>query len=225
MSEIVKAETQSLALSQQEKETRLTERELREYRIYMRLNQPSMAKSTQEQFFNLFLTGVNCEEIVKLNPGGFSLGAIVRARIENDWDEKRQEHQITLMERARERIQQVTLETVERILLEISASNKLTTDKVLKFIQTGDEKELDGTSVGNIRHLKEMVEMLQKLTGQDVKKQQQNVSGTVVHNHVVASQPSVPSSELPVLPSGKPIAPGDAANVLELIRRNRQAKG
>jgi hypothetical protein len=211
-------EPSEIVLSQADKEQLLTERELREYRIYLRLNQPPMAPSTQAQFYNLFLQGNNCEEIQRLNPNGFSLGAIVRARMEGDWDLRRREYQRQLMDSARERVQQVTLETVDRLANELAASNKLINDRVKKFLQTGDPAELQGTSVGSIRHLKEAVEMLQKLTGQDVKKQQ--VGGTVEHRHVVEGGPGTVGIAVP--PVGKPLPAQTAAQALEIIHKNRQ---
>jgi hypothetical protein len=208
-------ETDSLALSQEDKESLLTERELREYRIFMRLKQPPMAPSTQEQFYQLFIQGNNCEEIHRLNPHGFSLGAIVRARIENDWDQKYREHQGNLIMKARERVQQVTLETVDRVANELAASNKLINDKVKRFLQSGDPNELQGTGVGSQRHLKDAVELLQKLTGQDKKQQ---VTGTVEHRHVVEAG----AIALPAIPVGKPLLPSTAASVLQAIQKGRQ---
>lgn len=212
--------TTAIVATQEQKEALLTERELREYRVYQRLNRPPMAPSTQAQLFQLFLNGNGCEEIVRLNPNGFALGAVVRARIENDWDLKRQEHQEQLMLRVRERVQQVTLETIERVSNEMAASNKLINDKVKKFLQTGDPAELNGTSIGNVRHLKEMVEMLQKLTGQDAKKTQ-TVGGTIEHRHTVEA---TPASALPVLPAGRPVDPKVAASALEVIHKSRGGK-
>lgn len=207
-------------LTQEQKEALLTERELAAYRGFVRLNQPPMASSAQTKFFQVFLAGHNCEEIHRLNPNGFSLGAIVRARVENDWDERRREHQETLMSRVRERVQQITLETVERVANEMAASNKLINDRVLRYLQSGDEAELAGSGVGSMKHLKEMVELLQKLTGQDSKKQ---VGGTVEHRHVVAAAPASPVVEaLPIIPAGKPLPPQTAATALEVIHRNRQ---
>lgn len=208
-------------LSQEEKESLLTERELREYRIYMRLKQPPMAPSAEGEFFRLFLNGVNCEEIHRLNPNGFSLGAIVRARIEFDWDQKRREHQEQLSLRIRDRVMQVQLETTERVANELAASNKAINERVLRYIQTGDDKALEGTGIGTLKHLKETVELLLKLTGQDGdKKTEQKVTGTVQHVHSAA--PTEP--QVPVLPVGKPLLPAQAAGALEFLQKKRQGQ-
>lgn len=210
-------QTEAIVLSQADKEALLTERELREYRIYMRLNQPPMAPSTQDKFFNLFVHGINCEEIVKVNPNGFSLGAIVRARVENNWDEKRLEHQRNLLAKSRENVQQTLLETVEQLTLEMKVYNKLKREKLLRYLQTGDEGELAGVGIGSTKHLKEVAEALLKLTGQDTKKQE--IGGTVEHRHVVETK-SVPAT-LPALPIGQPVSPQTAAQALQVIHKKR----
>ena len=155
---------------QSEIESRLTEREAREYGIYTRLNQPPMAASASLQFLALFLSGQSCEDIQRLSPNGFSLGAIVRARIDNDWDSQLEEHQRILIENAKDKVNQVTLETIDRVLAELSASNKAVKERALKYIQTGDEKYLEGTGIGSVKHLVQMTEILSRLTGQDSKK-------------------------------------------------------
>lgn len=177
-----------------------------------------MAASKAAEFFQVFLNGKNCEEIHRLNPNGFSLGAIVRARLEGDWDELRREHQELLMVRVRERVQQVTLETVERVANEMSASNKLVNDKIMRYLQTGDEHELAGLAIGSVKHLKDMVELLQELTGAN--KEKKVVTTTVTVNGS-ASQATT-TNALPVVPAGKPLPAQTAAAALEAIHKNRQ---
>jgi hypothetical protein len=209
-----------LVLSQEQKLARLTSRELAAYDAYSRLNQPPMAPSTQMAFFQLFLSGISCEEIVRINPSGFSLGAIVRARIENNWDEKRLEHQRNLVDKVRGNVQQTILETVEQLTLEMKVYNKLKRDKLLKYLQTGDEKHLEGLSIGSTKALKDVAEALLKLTGQDGEKKTM-VGGSIEHRHVVES---APQTVIPALPVGKPISAEDAAKALEAIHRQRGGK-
>lgn len=204
------------ALTQTEKESLLSEREKAAYSLYMKLKQPPMAQSTQAQFFSLFLQGNSCEEIVRLNPNGFPLGAIVRARVENDWDLKLREHQNELMAKVRERVQQVTLETIDRVANELAASNKLTNDRIKRFLQSGDEKELDGLYIGGVKHLEKVVDLLQRLTGQDTKKS----SSTVDVRHTIADE-TVKTIETVAVPSTK-MSPQAAADALAAIRKKRQ---
>lgn len=215
---------QELALSQEQKEARLTSRELAAYQAYAKLGQPPMAQSTQAAFFQLFLSGINCEEIVRLNPSGFSLGAIVRARIENNWDEKRLEHQRNLVETVRGNVQQTILETVEQLTLEMKVYNKLKRDKLLKYLQTGDEKHLEGLSIGSTKALKDVAEALLKLTGQDGEKKTM-IGGSIEHRHVVEPAAQVAAEAvIPALPVGKPVPAETAAKALEAIHRSRGGK-
>ncbi len=212
-------QSQSLVLSQDQKEQRLSQRELASYQAYMGLGQAPMAASTQAQFFQLFLNGSTCEEIIRLNPNGFSLGAVVRARIENSWDQKLDEHKAYLMDKVRERVQQVQLETVERVALEIAVNNKLASDKNKRFLQTGNEEELAGMGAGGLKHLQALTALLLTLTGQDTKKSTTQVVGVVDHRHSAA--PADPNA-LPVPPAAKPFSPDQAASYLEIIHQKKQ---
>lgn len=207
---------QSLVPNSTSPEDRLTSREKAAVELYVKMRQPPMAASTQAKFFELFLNGSSCEEIVRLNPNGFPLGAIVRARIENDWDLKRDEHLANLMEKVRERTQQVQLETIDRINNELAASNKLINDKAKRFLQSNDPAELDGTQIGSMKHLREMAELLLKLTGQDTKKSTTQVAGTVEHRH------TSDAGALPVPPANKPFSAASAASYLEIIHKKKQ---
>lgn len=194
----------------------LTPNERKAFEIYMRLNQPPMAPSAQAKFLELYLQGTSCEEIHRLNPGGFSLGAIVRARIENNWDEARRLHQERLAAKIKERVQQVQMETIERVAIELAASNKLIKDKALRYIQTGNEAELTGTNIGSLKHLKEMSEIMLKLTGQD-----KNGSGVTVNVSNSGPTPAraeiVEAEVLPALPAERAPTPEEAANLLDAV--------
>lgn len=213
-----------IVLSQADREALLSPRELREYQIYMRLGQPPMAASTQAKFFQLFLNGQSCEEIVRLNPGGFSLGAIVRARIENNWDALLQEHRQELMYKIKERVQQTTLETLDRLCLELAASNKLNGDKVKRFLQTGDATELEGTQVGTTKHMKELVQALANLLESSGPPKKPSVPGSQVNVNINNGPPqkTIEGTALPIVTAGKPLPASTAASALEAIHKARQ---
>lgn len=192
----------------------LTPNEKKAYEIYMRLNQPPMAPSAQAKFLALFLQGTSCEDIHRLNPGGFSLGAIVRARIDYNWDEARRQHQEQLFSKIKERVQQVQMETIDRVANELAASNKLMSDRALKFIQTGNEAELAGTGIGTAKHLREMTDLLLRLSGQDK-------AGSNVTVNVAPSAPAkttvIEAEVLPALPAERPPTSEEAAGLLSAV--------
>lgn len=164
----------------------LDEREAFAYRVWCTKKDPPIAASTQAQFYQLFLQGKSCEEIRRLNPG-FQLGAIVAARVHGKWDRERDRHLSDLLVKTRQRVQQTTMETVDVLCDLLAAKNKLYRDKVLKFLQTGDEELIADLKLGDIRGYKEVAEALMKITGQD---QQKKVSGTVNLNVSAAPTPT-----------------------------------
>lgn len=166
--------------------------ESKAYERWQNSNEPTIAPSTQAKFFELFLAGKECQEIQRLNPT-FSLGMIIQARLMGRWDERREQHLTSLLDGVRERVQQVTLESVNFIADMLSAANKLHGDKLKRFIQSGDEKDLDGLAVNSLKTYKETVELLMKMTGQgEVKK------GEVKHLHMTVD--AIPRAARPMTP-------------------------
>lgn len=207
-----------MEMTQSEIEALLTERELREYQIYMRLKQPPMAPSIAAGFYQLFLNYGSCEEIIRLNPGGFSLGAVVRARIEGKWDEHAREHRVELFAKIRDKVAQVQMETVDRLLNEMVASNKLINDKVLRYIQTGDSSEVESYGVGSLKHLLNVADLVQRLTGQTSGEKKPLRPPEQPPAKVVTAE----AAPIPQLPADKEIAPEQAANALSAILKSRQ---
>lgn len=133
--------------------------------------------------FGLFLQGTSCEDIVRLNKG-LSLGQIVRARVDNDWDGKRQAHIEGLLTSTRERLQQITLESVEFVSMALAAAHKQFGDQFKRYLQTGNEQDLPPVmTITGLKSYKEAIELLKTLSGQDTKKNTH--TGEVIHTHVV----------------------------------------
>jgi hypothetical protein len=124
------------------------------------------------------------------------------------------------MYKIRDRVQQVTLETVDRLCDELAASNKLSRDKVKKFLQTGDPLELAGTNVGSMKHMEKLIESLAKLLGTDQPKK----PGPTVHVNIGAAGATVDGQVLPLVPAGKPLPAQTAADALAIIHKNRQGQ-
>ncbi len=173
-------DTEVIALA--EKFPDLSTRELSAYRAYSGLNQPPVAPTTNASFFRLFLTGKSCSEIVELNRG-FSLGQIVRARIENNWDEKRTEYYQDLMKSAAQQVMATELESMKFLSDLLSANHKLYGAKIAKFLQTGDPEELTGVPIGSFKQYKEVLQLLKEITQ---KNPESKVS--VTHNFVDSSK-------------------------------------
>ena len=155
--------------------------------VKMRPEPARLSPSLEAQLFSLFLNGQDCVKIAQMNPG-ITLGQIVRARVEGQWDVKRWEHTESLLKDARNRLQQTTLESVDFVASQIAAAHKLYGEKVKRYLQTGNEEDLGGFSIHGWKNYNEAIELLKKLTGQDGTKQK--VSGEIVHKHEVSSMPA-----------------------------------
>ncbi len=158
-------------------DTLLSKRELAVYNIWRGTEQPVLAPSLNVKLFSLWLAGKDCEEIRRLNPA-LSLGQIIHARLTGDWDRRREEHIDKLLTETSTRVQQTTLEAATFVCDLIAVANREHGDRLRRYLQTGDEKELGDFRVSGLQGLKLAIEMLQKLTGQERKT---TISGEVIH--------------------------------------------
>lgn len=162
--------------------------------------QSPISPSTAGKMFELYLVGHSCSEIRKLNPA-YTLGQIVHAKVTYNWDQQREEHINEIVSTARSRVQQSELESVGLMCDMLAAARKMHGDKYKKYLQSGDEKDLAGAmEVYSFRQFKEILEMLLKITGQDVKRVKAE------HHHTV--------DVLPQSSSG-PISSEAAADILK----------
>ena len=189
MDEIVKSNLDSLSA-----------RERAAYHLSISRKEPFLSYSLQEQLYNLYQAGKTCEEIQALNPR-VTLGTIVRARVDNKWDERRDVYINALFQRARLQGQQMTMESVAFIGDLIAAFHKHDQAKLQRFVQTGDEEEMKNLLVlgQGLKAYKDVLGLLMLLTGQ-----------------VKPAPSSGPSSARDVTPpsSPKPLSPEEAALVL-----------
>lgn len=160
----------------------LTDRERTAYEFLMAHPQPHLSPGTQLKLFTLFLQGVDCAEIARLNQG-ITLAQVVVARVEGHWDDLRQEHIESLLKEARLRLQQTALESADFVTMQIAAAHKQYGDAVKKYMQTGDTADLGGFSIHGWKSYREAQDLLKVITGTD-KTQVQKVQGEVKHTHV-----------------------------------------
>ncbi len=171
----------------------LSEGEIYAYEYWKKSSQGAVAASLNAQLFGLFLNGKNTEEIRRLNPL-LTLGQIVSARIEGDWDKRRDEHLDRLLADTSGRIQQATMETSELICDMLAVANKEHGDKLRKYLQTGNEADLGDFKVDSLGNLKQAIEVLQKLTGQD-KQSKLTLAGEILHRESESDEKKLPTAE------------------------------
>jgi hypothetical protein len=154
--------------------------------------------------FALFLAGKDTGEIHRLNPA-LSLGQIVEARISGNWDARRDEYLDKLLTETATNVQRASLEAATFISDLLTVANKEHGDKLKRYLQTGNPKELGDFKIDNLTQLKVAIETLQKLTGAD-KKSVVNVSGEVLHRPVASvEEPATRTT------------PGESAAILKLL--------
>lgn len=183
-----------LAALQEKGESVLTDKEALALSDHLARNAdaPPLSPLTAAQLYALFLNGQTCEEIAELNPG-YTLGMVVQARLENDWDIRRKEYTESLMDNVGQRAKQVQLEAVHFIADALSVMHRKHGDKFKKYLQTGDESHLGGhlSFIGSmgIKHYKVLIELLKEATGQTERK---TVNGEVLHLHQVDQSGGAP---------------------------------
>jgi hypothetical protein len=139
-----------------------------------------LAPSISDGMFQLYLQGRTLNEIRRINPQ-FSLGQIVHAAVEGHWNLQRDAWVALSMARAKARAVLAAADGVEMAADMMAAFRRLHGETVSKFLQSGRVEDL-GTAINinSIRQLKEISEILMRLTGQDQKK---SLSGVVEVKH------------------------------------------
>jgi hypothetical protein len=156
----------------------LTEKERNTLEAYDQKGGSRIAPATQAQFYGLFLSGKSCEDIAELNKG-FPLGAILKARVEGEWDKRLDEYRSRLFSDVHVRLAQVETESLMFLTDMLSAAHKQQGVRIQKYLQTGDDSELGELKIGSIKQYKEVLELLLKASGQDRHQ-------TIEHKHQVA---------------------------------------
>jgi hypothetical protein len=166
--EIVLATPTAVEVAPKDPLDALSPEEMKAYKAYLKKNDPPLAPRVQAELFSLYINGSTTEEIAKLNPN-FSLGMVVRAKVDGLWDQRRDAHLDHLFSTVRDRVSQVQMESVVFTSDLLASANKMFGDKIKKYIQTGDEAELGTLKIDSLKQYRDAVELLLKLTGQDKK--------------------------------------------------------
>lgn len=148
------------------------------------------APSLEAQFFQLFLEGYTSAEIQRLNPQ-YPLGMILHAQVRYEWDRKKEEYAVQLQQRIMEKLMKTQLESVNFVSDLLAASHKRYGEKVKRYIQTGDEKLLDGIEIASLMSYGKAIDTLYKLTGQDKDRAPKTPAGQAPANVIDAQAVTV----------------------------------
>lgn len=176
---------------------------------YMLGGGKKLAVSTSAAFFQLYLNGCDAHEIHALNKG-FPLEAILYEIVYHDWEKQKAEYLVELQKGVREQLIKANLETVSLLSNMLAVANKQHGDKLKKYLQTGDPADLQGTIVvDSIHQLIKAIEGLQKITGQDDKKNEGGavtIQGNVGTINQLQVSPEVAAKELAALAKAKRVS-------------------
>lgn len=143
---------------------------------------PLVGTHLQQKLFALFIQGISCLEIARLNHP-LHLGQVLTARLEFGWDERRQEHVESLLQATQMRVQQSMVEGIDFITASLASVYKIEGDKIKRYLMSGgDEKELGEFQIKNWSQLHAALNVFKTLTGQD-KPAPQKHTGEIVHKH------------------------------------------
>lgn len=186
----------------------LSDEERRLLDEYREAGHPPLSPTTANSLFELFLAGKSYFEIQKLNPN-FKIGSIVDASVRYRWVEARNRYIINLQNNSMQRLMQTQMESVNFLSLAFSAAHKKFGNALSKYLQTGDESDLEGFSLGNIHNYEKAIKALMAITGQDKKVK---VEGSITQNH---------TGTVTNL-SEKPITPDMAEKLLEIFSKEEK---
>lgn len=163
------------------------------------------------RFFELFLNGSDAHEIHRLNKA-FPIGSILDAQVRQKWTEKREAFYGELQDKVKNKVMKAQMETTELMTDILSAARRKYSDKLKKFIQSGDERDLDGVlGVDTIQGLLKVTEGLLKITGQD-RVSKVKTENTQNLNVNINTNP------------GNELEPADAAAILSIMSEAKKKK-
>lgn len=125
-----------------------------------------IAPSLAAQMMALFLEGYSCAEIAKQNKGLNEIDILV-CRKKYSWDEEKERYSKDLMKQIREKLAKQKLESLEFLTNMMAITHKEHKEKALRYLQTGKEEDKPDSWAKSPKAYKEIIEAIQKLTGED----------------------------------------------------------
>jgi hypothetical protein len=169
-----------------------------------------LSPDASARMFELFLNGSDAREIQRINKA-FPLGGILDAQVRYKWTQKRDDYCSELQDKIKTKVLKAQMETTELMTDMLAAARRKHSDKLKKFIQSGDEKDLDGViNIESLQGLLKVTEGLLKITGQDrvIKTKTENTQNFNVNVNTGTSD----------------LSPEDAAAVLKIMSDAKKKK-
>lgn len=145
-----------------------------------------VALSLATSLYQLFLEGYSCLEISKQGKG-LSEGDVLFLRKKYEWDKQRDQYALDLQNQVNGKLIKAKLEAVEFLTNQMAAIHKLNRDQVLKYLMSGNPDDMP-KDLGKVGGYKQIIEVLQKITGED--KVSKVKTESVSTQNVILSAPS-----------------------------------
>jgi hypothetical protein len=167
----------------------LSPRELAAFKTTVQMKVAPVSPSTANGFFQLFLAGRSCLEIAEMNKG-FTLGQVVRCRVEGEWDRRLKEHLEQLMRETMSQVTQVKLESLRYQSDLIRVHHRLYGERIARFLQTGNADELAGVPLPAYKVLvQQLAELTEEKKGTTVVVERERAPEKVVEGTATVTKP------------------------------------
>jgi hypothetical protein len=206
----------------------LTNEEKGSLTVYVEAGGMPISPNAASGLYELFLNGSTTMDIWKMNRS-IAYGAIVEARIRFNWDEQKELYGSELHSKIRDKVVKAQLEMTSLLSDVMAVANKKHSEKLRKFLQSGDEKHLEGTiSVDSIMGMQKIIESMMKITGQDKpnKEEKRLVDIQSAPSQSRSVEGTVKDPTKPDAPADKTeLSPEEAAQVLKIMSNLRKKNG
>lgn len=162
--------------------TRLSIDEQIAYDKSLRGGRAPLAPTFNQKLYELYLQGFPCAEIVTSNPG-LDLGAVIRARVDGDWDARRDRYTAGLLNESANTLKQTAAESLKFLSLVLTVAHKEHGEKLRRYLVSGDPKDLGDFKIESFKGYKIIIDTIAQLIGA-------NQKSTVTHK-MVPGQPAV----------------------------------
>jgi hypothetical protein len=170
-------------------EDALTAVEREEWQKWRRTATAPLSPAVAVRLYELFLLGHSCDDIVRANENKFPLGMVLDARLRHEWDRRREAYLERLYSEAGENVRQRQVESAVFLTDVLAAAHVEHGDKLKKFLQTRDPKDLpDVFKVTSITTYKMVIDSLMKVTGQDKKPGDTGPAVQVIANNATLNE-------------------------------------
>jgi hypothetical protein len=150
-------------------EERLTISEQIAYDKALRSGRAPLAPEFNQKLYELYLRGFSCEDIAAQNPG-LNLGSVARARVDGNWDERRDQYTSGLLTDSAASLRQTAAESLNFLSLVLAVAHKEHGERLRRYLVTGDPKDLGDFRINNFSSYKLIIETIARLVGADQKK-------------------------------------------------------